>query len=78
MTDLEWEEIRPTDRVRAVRVTTQNAQDIADHFGGEVEVIRGTTRLNFAETGMSGPARGWMRTNGQWLWNEDQWEPVDD
>lgn len=75
MSSIDWEQIRPTHTRRAVRVTTENVRVIADHFGGTVEVIQGTTRLNLI--GQSGPARGWITDDGEWLWVEDEWEPAD-
>ena len=74
MTGLDFEDIRPTERERAVWLTPQNAQAMADFFGGDVEVIDGVTRLNLGRT--SGPARGWITTDGRWL-NENAWESAD-
>lgn len=74
--DLQWETIRPTERRKAVWLTPRNAQAVADHFGGSVEIVKSwagvsITRLTLGNT--SGPACGYVTDDGKWL-HEADWE----
>lgn len=76
---LDWTTIRPTRRIRAVELTPENAQAVADQFGGEVRVVPGWAGVTITRLHLGlrdGPARGWITEDGRWL-NENEWEADD-
>lgn len=78
--DLDWQTVRSTQTLRAVWVDRDNAQAVAERFGGRVYVVPGfmgrtITRIEIGNT--SGPVGFWLSEDGRWL-REDEWEAAHD
>lgn len=75
---LTWRTVRTVETRRAVWLDEENAEAVAAHFGGSVEVVRGArgrqvTRVKIGNT--SGPVGFWLTDDARWL-REDEWEEM--
>lgn len=75
-TGLRWETVRSTRTKTAVYVNHGNAEAVAAHFGGTVQVVPGVlggwiTRIEIGPR--SGPVGFWIADDGTWL-RADEWD----